>query len=143
MEGQHRSLAIYAFEAFIIVTEIALLIYLSNIKVFWNIIIIHIDYWIKYFIVPSVLNSDSEQPLSQSDSPQLDSTANFDSSTTFTTYSIQVFPFTWWEKFLFYLFKKLPFPGRKNFLFYLFLPMKKLIFLVALFFGILATYQKF
>ena len=39
MEGQQRSLAIYAFEAFIIVIEIALLIYLGNIKVFLNIII--------------------------------------------------------------------------------------------------------
>ena len=116
MEGQQRSLAIYALQAFIIVIEIALLIYLGNTKVFWNIIIIHIDYWIKYFIISSVLNSDSEQSLVQSDSAQLGSTVNFDSSTTFTTYSIWVFPFTWWEKLLFYLFKKLPFLGSKNFL---------------------------
>ena len=113
MEGQQRSLAFYALQAFIIVIEIVLLIYLGSTKVFWNIIIIHIDYWIKYFIISSVLNSDSEQT---SDSDQLSSTVNFDSSTTFTTYSIWVFPFTWWEKLLFYLFKKLPFLGSKNFL---------------------------
>ena len=116
MEVQQRSLAIYAFEAFIIVIEIALLTYLGNIKVFWNIIIVHIDYWIKWFIISSVLNSDSEQPLVQSDSAQLGSTVNFDSSTTFTAYSIQFFPCTWWKKLLFYLFKKLPFLGSKNFL---------------------------
>ena len=44
MEGQQRSRAIYAFEAFIIVIEIALLIYLGNIEIFSNIMIIHTDY---------------------------------------------------------------------------------------------------
>ena len=34
MEGQQKNLAIYAFEVFIIVVEIILLIYLGNIKVF-------------------------------------------------------------------------------------------------------------
>ena len=34
MEGQQKNLAIYAFEVFIIVVEIILLIYLGSIKVF-------------------------------------------------------------------------------------------------------------